>query len=1285
MIHPDVARRATRQLGVVPKKLQRPRPLADWTGKASGTITETIQLSLEIDGRRFSRQEFLVAPCAYSIFIGQDWLAEQDVWLHPRTRGFSWPDDKPPIAHFSPPIIVSEPLSNLAAAKEHQKDADARDRAIEKTYQILQRPPNAVRGISRAKKVAFTDPLVSGYIPSLEDMVDRAAVASIRAHTSSKSDNRSMPAEPIPLVELDQDRAVNLRAITGPRSKLNNRGRYLPFPSEEKPEHVDLVRSKLPKELRHIEGFFSKARANLLPPSREGFDVVLEVDKPIEGSPPSYRTPYKFIPLEKETIDDLLASNFIESCMEPNAAPVLFADKPHSTEKRFCIDYRWINKFLKDRIVRAPDLPGTLFNCREATRFTKIDIIRAFNRLLLAPESRGLTAFRTRQGTFRWKVLPFGLKVGPAWWQEFINSQLQDLLDRCASAYADDVLLYGKGEAPSHFEEVDEVIQRLYDVQIQGDIKKSKFNVSIVDYLGVVMEAGVGVRIDPKKIEAITSWRFEDIKSRSAIKSFLGLCNYVRLFCHHASGVAEPLNRLLKKDVNFEMGHEQREAFDKLKELATTAPVLAFFHPDRPTKLETDASRNATGGVILQQQPEDQSWKPIGYFSKSMTPAERAYPIQDRELLAVIQTLEHFTPELLGMKFFVVTDHQALLYYSNKKLLSTRQVRWADFLANFDITFQYRRGSENIAADALSRKTVELPTVKAREGEDRTMPMIPIEKIETPTPSKVIAANRDTDTLRGADLVDLVRTANAEQSSGLYGNRLTVPEVAEHEGREVHLRTALIREAHDPPIFAHQGISKTVNLLKREYYWPNMIKDVERFISNCRECGRNKTRHDKTPGLLHPLPMPNKVWEHVVVDGKDMPKDRRGYDYVWVFICKFSRLIATLPGHKTDCAPDIAARYYKYLYRFLGVPSVWISDNAGPFVSTFLKTINELTGTKHRHGSSRHPQTQGAVEITNAELDQKLRFYIDTYQTNWSDHLPALDFSHNVSHHSSINMAPLKVLLGSEPRNPLSVTMPATPKGNNPAESTVIEQASDLVRQTKAVQDEAHRAALRAQESQRLQANKKRRPVDFEVGDQVFVSRRLFNSAAPTTRLASQWSGPFTIIAERGHSFEVEMPSSYKGSNLFHADRLRKAPTNPMPQQAVEPPPAEEIDGEPEWEIDQVLASRLFGKYKKLQYQVSWIGYDPDETWYCAEDLRNAPMTLRQFHDQYPAAAGPPKRLQIWIEHAANNTHADEHPDDNVAIDNKKSSKSRTCSRTKIASAYSVRSGLGGGSVTTRP
>lgn len=374
-----------------------------------------------------------------------------------------------------------------------------------------------------------------------------------------------------------------------------------------------------------------------------------------------------------------------------------------------------------------------------------------------------------------------------------------------------------------------------------------------------------------------------------------------------------------------------------------------------------------------------------------------------------------------------------------------------------------------------------------------------------------------------------------------------------------------------------------------------------------------------------------------------MPTDKYSYDYVWVFIDKFSRLIVSLPGKKTDTAEILAQRYYRFVYRFLGVPAVWISDNAGPFVSKFLAAVNKLTGTKHRHGSALHPQTQGGVEITNQELDQRLRFYCNNFQDDWSEHLPALDFAHNSSWHASIDMAPLKVVMGQDVRTPLSTDLP---EGDD---SEPALKAKDLVKRTNEVQDLAFKAAELAQRRQEVQANKRRRPVDFGVGDRVFLKKKGFSTDAPTTRLASQWCGPFEIKEERGHSFVLDLPPSYKMTNLFHADRLRKAADDPLPQQVEVPPPPEDVNGEPEYEVDQVLKSRLHGKSKALQYQVSWRGYDPDNSWYEASNLKNAPLALDEFHKKHPTAPGPPVRLDEWIRAAAADRGADDHPDDNRA------------------------------------
>jgi hypothetical protein len=136
-----------------------------------------------------------------------------------------------------------------------------------------------------------------------------------------------LPTEPIPIEYGPACEAPRLSAIT---ERGAHKGRPIPFPQGEDPEHVKMVREKIPKQLAHLEGFFSKKDADTLPPSRPGFDVKLELERPppVTG-PPSYRTPYKYILLEKAAVDRLLGLGFIEPCMQPDAAPVLFAPKPY--------------------------------------------------------------------------------------------------------------------------------------------------------------------------------------------------------------------------------------------------------------------------------------------------------------------------------------------------------------------------------------------------------------------------------------------------------------------------------------------------------------------------------------------------------------------------------------------------------------------------------------------------------------------------------------------------------------------------------------------------------------------------------------------------------------------------------------------------------------------------------------------------------------------------------------------------------------------------------------------
>jgi hypothetical protein len=188
----------------------------------------------------------------------------------------------------------------------------------------------------------------------------------------------------------------------------------IPFLEGKDPEYIKLVRQTIPEQLAYLEGFFLKKTSIEVLESRPGYDVILELKEDITQTKTLYyQTPIQYLPLKKEYTDELLRIRFIKRCTDNDSALTLFVSKPHSTDFRYYIDYRHRNQQLKEFLIPVSDLIETIYYIKDARHLFKFDIIKAFNRLLISVNSRPLTAFKNRFGTFRWKVLPFDLKVGP--------------------------------------------------------------------------------------------------------------------------------------------------------------------------------------------------------------------------------------------------------------------------------------------------------------------------------------------------------------------------------------------------------------------------------------------------------------------------------------------------------------------------------------------------------------------------------------------------------------------------------------------------------------------------------------------------------------------------------------------------------------------------------------------------------------------------------------------------------------------------------------------------------
>lgn len=231
----------------------------------------------------------------------------------------------------------------------------------------------------------------------------------------------------------------------------------------------------------------------------------------------------------------------------------------------------------------------------------------------------------------------------------------------------DDVIIYSDGDLSDHHQKVEEVIKRLELAGLRLDIDKFAFAVSEVKYLGFVIIAGEGVTVGPAKVEAIKSW--EEPATVSEVRSFLGFENFYREFIPKFSAVVQPLINLTSKQAHWNWSTQQKESFEKLKNILSSAPLLALFSAEREIYLEADASGYAIGGVLSQINEENRLGL-MGNFSRKLTPAEANYDVYNKELLTIVVTMRHFDGELRSVEssFTVISDHQNLRYFTTSQL-----------------------------------------------------------------------------------------------------------------------------------------------------------------------------------------------------------------------------------------------------------------------------------------------------------------------------------------------------------------------------------------------------------------------------------------------------------------------------------------------------------------------------------------------------------------------------------------------------------------------------------------
>uniref|UniRef100_A0A8C5M9T8 Gypsy retrotransposon integrase-like protein 1 n=1 Tax=Leptobrachium leishanense TaxID=445787 RepID=A0A8C5M9T8_9ANUR len=584
--------------------------------------------------------------------------------------------------------------------------------------------------------------------------------------------------------------------------------------------------------------------------------------------------------------------------------------------------------------------------------------------------------------------------------------------------------------------------------------------------------------MDPKKLEAISHWPLP--KGLKAIQRFIGFSNYYRRFIKGFSSIIAPITALTRKGGDTQnWSSSALEAFERLKEAFSTAPILHHPDPNRPFVLEVDASETGVGAVLSQRPADDKPMQPCGFYSRKLSPTEARYDIGDRELLAIILALKEWRHLLEGSTcpFSILTDHKNLIYLSEAKRLNPRQARWALFLTRFDFLITYRPGSKNVKADALSRQYEPLAT--------------PVSVPVSIVPERKILASLSTRV--ESPFWNLLLSKQALAPPSKPQNKLFVP--------SVEVPTAL-QLFHESKFAGHFGVNKTLDLIKRHLWWPTLTKDVKDYVTTCFVCTRSKSSRLCPAGLLQPLPIPERPWSHLAMDFLVELTPSLGHTVIFVVVDRFSKMAHFIPLKKLPSSSELVQIFTKEIFRLHGVPNVLVSDRGSQFISKFWRGFCHQLGVKLSFSSAYHPQTNGLAERTNQTLETYLRCFISDAQDDWVTLLPWAEFAYNNATSQSTKFSPFEIVTGMHPT--------IFPSSFSPQNIPALEEHLDKLR---VIWEKTRLNLESASLSQKRAADRRRRPPPvYHVGDRVWLSTRHIRLKVPSMKFTPRFIGPYTIL-----------------------------------------------------------------------------------------------------------------------------------------------------------------------------
>lgn len=794
---------------------------------------------------------------------------------------------------------------------------------------------------------------------------------------------------------------------------------------------------------------------------------------------PIYQNPRRLSPFEMDIVnkqlDEWTEQEVIKTSKSDFASPIVLSKKKNG-KYRLCIDYRRLNKKVIKERFPLPLIEDQVDKLKGAKLFTTLDLANGFLHVKVNEDSQKYTAFVTPQGQFEFRKMPFGLCTAPSVFQRFINSIFRDLiLNGTVLTYLDD-LITPSLTADEGMQKIQMIFQRAAEYGLQFNWEKCHFLKREIEYLGYVIKDNE-VRPSKDKIQAVA--KFKTPQTIKALQSFLGLTGYFRKFIRNYSIIAKPLSDLLKKGNDFNFDLQCESAFEELKRILCTSPVLRIYDPNLETELHTDASAEGYGAVLLQKNPNDGMMHPVYFMSKKTTPAEKKYHSYYLEILAVAEAIKKFRVYLLGIHFKIVTDCSALTMTLQKKDLPPRVARWALLLEEYDYSIEHRPGIKMKHADALSRHPVSLiiteTTARLKKAQEEDDKIKTIKKLLEHGPHE--------------DYV-LENGILCKENAG--ARLIVVPK---------KMQTEIIRKNHER---GHFGIVKTEELIQREYYIDNLKDKIKTVINNCIECILISHKRGKKEGFLHPLDKGDTPLSTYHVDHLGpLTSTNKNYKYILTVVDGFTKFTWIYPT-KTLSTQEVIDKL-RIQQQTFGSPHRIITDRNAAFTSNDFAQYCTEEGISHYTITTGQPRGNGQVERVHQIIIGVLSKMSADDPTKWYRRISNVQRAINNTYQRSINMSPFELLMGVKMKN-------EDPELLHLIEQEMIERFNETRSEMRA---KARQSIQKIQEENRRNYNRKRTaPTEYQQGDLVAIKRTQFVQGA---KLHPKYLGPYEVTEKKNN------------------------------------------------------------------------------------------------------------------------------------------------------------------------